>query len=265
MGGVEVAVAVGAGIVVVGIISAMVRRRGSREAQSVAGYRQTLDVLGHLGGAERGLGGHGTGAGDAPRTGLPDEPTAGGPSRFDDLGARAGGRGPGEVPPRRDRSLLAMERPARRLGLPVAALLLVLAAGGAAAYMVVRSHHATPPPKKPARSHSHGHTTPTTTLPPRYTATTSTTTSATYVPTSSTYSLTIGATTSDCWMSVTSSSGTTVLAQTFAAGATASVPLTGHSTIVIGAPRSAEMSIGGVPVVLPSGIAGPFTVTLVPS
>jgi hypothetical protein len=55
-----------------------------------------------------------------------------------------------------------------------------------------------------------------------------------------------------------------VLAQTFAPGASASLSLTGHSTIVIGAPGAAKVSITGVPVVLPGGAGGPLTVTLVP-
>jgi len=96
-----------------------------------------------------------------------------------------------------------------------------------------------------------------------------TSSSATYTPStasgSTAYSLLVGATTSDCWMSVTSSTGTTVLAQTFTPGATASVSLTGRATIVIGATPSAQLAIGGIPLVLPSGATSPFTVTLVPS
>lgn len=263
---VEVAAAIGAGIVVVVIVSVLVRWRGSREAHSVDGYRQTLDVLGHLGGADRGASRQGSSGGDVPQTGYRQRVAK--PANLDDLG---GGERPRitssfvGAPGRRDRSLLVMDRPARHLALPLAALVLVLAAGGASAYLIERSHHVKHPPKESTSSHSHARAPTATTLPPRYSALSSTSSSATYAPATATYSLSVGATTSDCWMSVMSASGTTVLAQTFAAGASTSLSLTGHSTIVIGAPGAAELSIGGVPVVLPTGAGGPFTVTLSPA
>jgi len=264
---VEIAGALGAGIVAVVIVSAMVWRRRSTEAQSVAGYRQTLDVLGHLGGADRGVKSRPPGSGRVLRDAASEQSMSGVRADFDDLGTPA--RQPtGEqkdVPPRRDRSLMVMDRPARRLGAPLAALALVLAAGGAAAYLVVRSHHVTPPAKQAKSSHSHHRAPPATTLPARYTPVTSTASSATYAPATATYSLTLAATTSDCWMSVTSATGTIVLEQTFTAGATASLTLTGHATVVLGAPQSAKLAIGGVPVTLPNGMAGPFTVTFTPS
>ena len=278
---VEVAVALAAGVGVVAIVLALARRRRATDAHSVDGYRQTLDVLSHLGGSDRGVESRSLTdlARGAPRAapGLPPRAAPGAPASgggdggvagsFDDLDA--GARHPipttiGNDAPRRDRSLLVMERPARRLAGPVAAVVLIVAVGAAAAYVVSRSHHAARPPKQATSSHSHTRTPPTTSLPTRYTAVSSTSASATYEPPKATYSITIGATTSDCWMSVTTETGTTVLAQTFAPGASASLSLTGHSTIDIGAPSSAKVSIGGVPVVLPSGIAGPFTVTLVP-
>jgi hypothetical protein len=290
---VDVAAALGAGFVLVVILAAVVRRRRSNEAQSVAGYRQTLEVLGHLGGTDRGIrphlrdasspnpASHGAGAQDVlspksvpnaeggPRPLPHGRLVAGEASTFDDdVGTEPPRRGPVELvgaPAGRDRSLIAMQHSGRRLGGPAAVLALILAAGGVAAYMVVRSHHVTPPPRHDASSHSNRPSTVPPAAPTKYTAVSSTGSSATYAPDTATYSLTIGATTSDCWMSVTASSGTTVLAQTFAAGATASLSLTGHTTIVIGAPQSAKLLIGGVPVVLPSTAGGPFTVTLAPT
>lgn len=276
---VEVAVAVGTCIVLVAIVSVLVRRRGSRETQSVAGYRQALDVLGQVAGGERETRRHGSPTSGVPRVEAHESPSAAAPPRFDDVETETSQRrstAARGTPARRDRSLLVMERPARRLGAPLAALLLIVVAGGAAAYLIVRAHRPTHPPKQPASTHSRSHTPPaaghkaaqqttTTTGPPRYTAVSSTGSSAVYAPATSTYSLRIGATTSDCWMSVTSASGTTVLAQTFAPGASASLSLTGHSTILLGAPRSAKMSIDGVPVELPGGIQGPYTVTLSPA
>jgi hypothetical protein len=275
---VEVAVAVGTGIVLAAIVSMLVRRRGSREAQSVAGYRQALDVLGQVAGAERGARRHGSSGSGLPK-GEPDEPGEAAPSRLDVDTATGRGRSSaarGRVRAHRDRSLLVMERPARRLGAPLAALLVIVVVGGAAAYLIVRAHHVTHPPKQSASAHSLRHTpakkrqksgpqTTTTTGPPRYTAVSSTGSSSVYAPVTSTYSLRIGATNADCWMSVTSATGVTVLAQTFAPGASASLSLTGHSSILLGAPRAAKVSIDGVPVVLPSGIAGPYTITLSPA
>lgn len=290
----DVAAALGAGFVLVVILAAVVRRRRSNEAQSVAGYRQTLEVLGHLGGTDRGIrphlrdasppnpSPHSAGAQDVlPPKSVPNAEgrprplpygrlVAGEATSFDDVGTEPPRRGPVELvgTPGRDRALMAMQHSGRRLGGPAAVLALILAAGGVAAYMVVRSHHVTPPPRHDASSHSHTATTapPTTpTTPTKYTAVSSTSSSATYAPETATYRLTIGATTSDCWMSVTSASGTTLLAQTFAAGASTSLTLTGHTTIVIGAPQSAKLTIGKAPVVLPSSAGGPFTVTLSPA
>lgn len=268
MDAVEVAVAVACGaVVIVVVVFAALRGRSRREVHSVTGYRQTLDVLGHLGGAERGVAPHGGEEGEAPRATPYERSRTVPPVTFDDLGTEA----PRRIhvafaePPRRDRSLSVMERPARRLGVPLLALVLILAVGGGVAYLAVHSHHPAHHPKSATSSHSHRHTPTGTTLPATYTAVSSTSSSATYVPVTSSYSLTVGATTSQCWMSVTEANGTTLLAQTFAPGATDSLTLTGHSTIVIGAPASAKVTIGGVPVVLPKGVPGPFTVTLSPS
>ncbi len=282
-------VAFGAVIVVVVSASALFRRRGGREAQSVAGYRQTMDVLGHLGEA-RGIHRQGLPEAAVPVAAPHERSKAAGAGRFDDAQSSRGRSSTGvhgAPPRRRDRSLVVMERPARRLFAPLAVSVVVLAAVGGAAYVVVRGHHTTRPPaahrpaQASAHSHSHshshgqththshghsqGHTSTPSTAPASYTAVSSTSSSATYAPVTSSYSLTVGATTADCWMSVTSSSGTTVLAQTFTPGTSASVSLDGGSTILLGAPRAAKMSIDGVPVVLPKGIAGPYTVTLSPA
>lgn len=260
---VEVAVALGAVIVVVVIVSLLFRKRGTREAQSVADYRQTLDVLGHVS-AERGVRPQASDP-EAPRAVPFEAPRQPATSHVVDAGRRRRTGAPGGAPATRDRSLLVMERPARRLGVPLAVLVLVLALCGGAAYLGVRARHPAHPSKQATRSHAHRHTTTPTTAQASYAAVSSTSSSATYAPATSAYSLTIGATTADCWISVTSASGTTVLEQTFAPGASASVSLTGNSTILLGAPRAAKISIDGVPVVLPSGIQGPFTVTLSPA
>ena len=281
---VEVAAALGAVAVLVVIASLLVRRRASRETQSVAGYRRALDVLGQVAEGEHRPRQPGPGAPDGPwgsRSAPPERPGRMAPGRLDGVHTEAAVRrssvAPDEGLARRDRSLLVMEHPARKLG-PTLAVLVVAVAVGGAAYLIVRSHHSTRPPAQ-AASGSRGRTTtrhePTThkrakkqtsTAPPsRYLASSSTGSSATYAPATSSYSLTVGASTGACWMSVTSASGKTVLAQTFAPGASATISLAGRSTVVLGAPKSASLEIDGAPVVLPSATGVPYTVTISPA
>ncbi len=312
MEGVEVVVAVAGGVIVVAVIVVLAGRRRPKDGHSVASYRQTLDVLGSLGGAQRSLR---PVAGGVERVAERSEgavdPSAGvGIRRVSSRATFDGMRAPGELSPlaagqreriapsrtglgeapgaedavradtqspsgppaidrkdRTDRALVSLGRPARRLGTPVFIAVLVLAAAGMAAYFVVRSHPASHAAATPAghrhRARRGSHST-TTTVPSAYSAVQSTASSATYALAKSTYSLRIGATTSACWMSITSN-GATVLAQTFAPGASAAVPVTGKSTLVIGAPASATVTISGIPLVLPPGASGPFTVTLLPS
>ncbi|MGH8988569.1 MAG: hypothetical protein ACRDXC_08230, partial [Acidimicrobiales bacterium] len=133
----EVAVAVVAGIVVVVIVSALVRRHGSGESQSVVGYRQALDVLGQVAGGERDPGGQAPPVPGPPTAplGRPGEPALG---HFDDVspepdeGRSTSGRA--DRTPRRDRSLRVMERPARRIGAPLVLLVVVVVVAGGAAY-----------------------------------------------------------------------------------------------------------------------------------
>jgi hypothetical protein len=283
---VEVAVALGVCVVLVVAVAVAVHRRGGREAQSVKGYRQALDVLGQVAGGERRVGPRAAPGADAPMPSSGDRPVAWAHDGLEEPGTddarRRSTAAAGEARGRRDHSLSVMERPARRLGASLAAVVVVLAVGGAA-YVVVRTRHPThrsahagsssspAHARTPSRSPTHAHATagsspPTTTrVPAQYTAVSSTSSSATYAPSASRYELTVGATTADCWMSVTSSTGTTVLAQTFTPGASSSLSLAGRATILLGAPRAAKLSIDGVPVVLPSGISGPYTVTLAPS
>lgn len=103
-----------------------------------------------------------------------------------------------------------------------------------------------------------------TTLPSSYSPTTATATAATYVPPVSPYTLVVGATTGNCWISVTSG-GSTVLAQTFSPGTEQSLSLSGVATVLVGAPSVLTVTLDGAPVVLPSGFGSPFTMTLSPA
>lgn len=287
MGEVEVGAGLAA-VVVIGAVVLLARRRSSSEAKSVAGYRETLDVLGHLGGSARHGGPVGaTRPARAPRPARLEQASRGAVPVFGDRSEDppatatrwqrhddddgAGARRPRlesvrTGPPPRP-SLAAMQRPARGLGLPVVVALVVLAAAAAGAYVELRGHRHSPAAARTKVSHtttSHpAHSVTTPSAPSSYAPLSASSTRATYVPSTTDYSVTIGATTGPCWVSVTSG-GTTLLEQTFAAGASASVTLKGAGTVVLGAPQNATVSIGGVPVELPKGSAGPFTMTFAP-
>ena len=105
----------------------------------------------------------------------------------------------------------------------------------------------------------------TTTVPTSFVAATSTPTSATYVPPAPSYTLTLTATTGACWVTVKSSTGSTVFSQTLASGQTQSVPLTGAGTIDLGAPSALTVTLDRKPVVLPNGYQTPFLMTFQPA
>lgn len=162
-------------------------------------------------------------------------------------------------------------RPARRRpAVPVTAAAVVVAA---VVGVVLGLELTGGPSGSPAASHT-GHRTsghkhqppPTSTTPAQYTAVTSTASTATYVPAAASYSLQVGSTAGGrCWISVTSSSGTTVFAETLSTGASKTLAMSGNVTMVIGAPAAAAISIDQVPLVLPPGAQAPFDVTLAPA
>lgn len=240
----------------------------------MSGYRETLDVLGRLQGRERERGARpqrqeepdaargptGSGPGQTQPERGPEEPSPRGP-------AAPPLRGPGSPLGMRGSGNPGGVRGSRRgASAGLAGLALVLVAGAAVAYGVARTHHTHAP--TPAASQKTRDTTSTTTtsttLPSSYTAVSAGPSAATYAPAATSYSLEMGATSGNCWMSVTSQNGTTVFAKTLTAGSTASVSLSGRATVLVGAPTVATLSAGGVPLQLPSSIVGPFTVTLAP-
>lgn len=162
-----------------------------------------------------------------------------------------------------------MNRAPRRIGGIVAVAALVLAAIGAIVYVGVRSPHknrgASVTTTTGRSRHSATTTTTATTLPARYIAVSSTTSSATFAPVAASYTLMVGATTGDCWVSVTEASGTAVLSQTLTPGTSKSFAMSGKTTIVIGAPSVVKVSIDDVPAVLPQGAQAPYTVVLAPA
>ncbi|MGH8981404.1 MAG: DUF4115 domain-containing protein, partial [Acidimicrobiales bacterium] len=225
--------AVGAGVIVIGavVLVAMLRRRGPTESNAVSSYRGTLETLGRV---------HG-----------------GNPQAADG----------GFTPRRAERSLAAMDHRSRHWAVPAAVVVLVLAAAGGLAYVGTHRTPAKPHADSGYRAthdaghhRNHGHTT-TVTAPSNYSPVASTASSATFAPDKTNYSLTIAATSGECWVSVTSSTGATLLEETMAAGTSKSVSTSGRTTVVLGAPTAAALSIDGVPATLPAGVVGPFTVT----
>ncbi len=259
------AIEVVAGVAVIVACVVLLGRRRPGDATSVRGYRDTLSTLEQLQGQPR--------QERAPRTG--SRPQAG--SRTD-MGRYSGlealGRastGPPARSGRQSRRLMAtLDREPRRLGAPILAVAILAAVVGAVLYVGLRAHHPRSGPAGSATaSHHHGPTgttsTTSTTLPARYTASNATTSSATYAPATTSYTLSLGATTGACWMDVTNAKGTTVLAQAITPGTTRPLTLSGQATVVIGAPSVAVLKIDGVPAGLPSGAQSPFTVTLTPA
>jgi hypothetical protein len=266
----------------------LVRRRGGDETHSVEGYRSTLDTLGGMRARTSTV----RVLGQSEEADEPPRP----PARnlvFED---------PASTPPAlgrrgQDRAMSAMNHRPRRLGAPilvaavVIALLVVVVVIGARA-----QHHHSNATATTTTGHAkttsttghtgttttaghgttttagHGRTTTTTapkatttTVPTSFVAATSTPTSATYVPPAPTYTLTLTATTGACWVTVKSSTGSTVFSQTLASGQTQSVPLTGAGTIDLGAPSALTVTLDRKPVVLPNGYQTPFLMTFQPA
>ncbi|MGH9093049.1 MAG: RodZ domain-containing protein [Acidimicrobiales bacterium] len=241
--------------------------------------------------------------GDLERQGRPGGPPGGTPHVAGEAGGgRRSGRGGlvfDDQPPAphggasqrgdhrgEDRAISAMNHRPRRLGAPILVGLVVLALLAVVVYIGARSpHHGTPPAGHGTGKgtttttaagaggggHGHGTTTTsaprttTTTAPQTYTAVTSSATAASYTPPSGSYTVTLAATTGNCWVTVSSSSGSSLLSQTLTAGQSVPVTASGQTTIVVGAPSVVRVSIDHRPVVLPTGYQTPFTITLTPA
>lgn len=175
------------------------------------------------------------------------------------------------------RTLEAMNRRAPRVGGPLLVVVVLLAALGGLLYLGVQTKH----PQHPSADHTHGAAAagkgsksdtgttsgppPTTTLPASYNPVAYTDSTATYVPPQTSYTVVVAATTGTCWMSVTEADGTSPFSGLLVAGTSMSFKLTGTSSVVLGAPWSASITLDRASVVLPSGATAPFVVTLVPA
>jgi hypothetical protein len=223
---------------------------------------------------------------------------------FDDAGP-SGGLPTRPAPRVQTRALTAMNHRPRRLAGPIAVAVVVLAVlglvvalgararppraaapprGGTATSQTValpagqggagggaKTAPSTTPPTtgmSPHRS-SGGHTgtTPTTAaaVPTKFKALDATPTSATYAPPAASYTITITTTNGECWITVSSSSGATLMSQTLAVGVSRAVPATGVTTVILGAPSAVTITVDHEPVILPTGYQTPFHITFQPA
>ena len=169
-----------------------------------------------------------------------------------------------------DRVIRSIDHRPRRLAGPAAAvgavLVLVLVLILTGLHSNTPKHHGKPasaatttPTRHP--DHHRATTTTSTTAPPSVSApTTSTAHAATYTVAAPSYSLTIAATTGECWVEVTSTAtGTVLFTMTLQSGQSHTIAATGPVTVIAGAPAVFSATVNGAPVTLPPGNQAPFT------
>jgi hypothetical protein len=174
-----------------------------------------------------------------------------------------------------DRVIDSISHRPRRLGGPIAAvaavLVLVLVLILTGLHSDSTKHHGkavsapTTPTTHPATKHKHHEatTTTSTTAPPSVSPPTATTAhTASYTVSASTYSLTLAATTGECWVDVTNpATGAVLFTTTLQSGQSHAISATGPVTVIAGAPGAFAATVNGAPVTLPPGNQAPFTLT----
>jgi hypothetical protein len=230
----------------------------------------------------------------------PAVPNPAEPVKFDDTGAtvgplvEGGGDGPPEGPRPSfmrgddDKAMHFIEHRPRRLGAPLAAigvvtvLIIVLIVtglhsdtkpprhGSSSTATTTPLHAATTVPAHGGTSgRDHGHhartatTTTTTTAPAAVSApTVASAHAATYDVALGSYSLSLSASSGECWVEAEDPATRTVLfTGTLFAGQSHIVSATGPVVVIAGAPAAFAATINGQPVTLPSGFQAPFTFT----
>ena len=171
-----------------------------------------------------------------------------------------------------DRVIHSINHRPRRLGGPIAAVAAVLVLivvliltglhsdtpkhhGRAAGATTTAITHPTTRPRHETT------TTTSTTVPPSVSAPTAPTAhAATYVVSGSAYSLTVAATTGQCWVDVTNpTTGAVLFTTTLQSGQSHAIAATGPVTVIAGAPAVFAATVNGSPVTLPPGNQAPFT------
>jgi hypothetical protein len=212
----------------------------------------------------------------------PPVPKAGDPLVFEEEPAGAEIRTSAETPPTTnfmrddDRALHSIDHRPRRLGAPLAAVGVVLVL---IVVLIVTGLHSTTPshhgksstattthvttPTTAHRTHR-PKTTTTTTTPPAVSSPKATSPhAATYQVASDSFSLVLSASNGECWVEVTTTSGTSLFTGTLFTGQSHTVTATGPLTVVAGAPAAFAATVNGAAVSLPFGYQAPFTLTFV--
>jgi Domain of unknown function (DUF4115) len=203
----------------------------------------------------------------------PPVPNPSEPLTFDDAS-------PEPVPPtfmtgNEDRVIHSINHRPRRLGGPAAAVAAVLVLvvvliltglhsdnskhHGKAATGVTSKPSTTHPP---ATHHHHAATTTTsTTAPPPVSAASAVTAhTATFTVAAADYSLTIGATSGECWVEATNTAtGAVLFTTTLLSGQSHAIAASGPVTVIAGAPAVFTATVNSAPVALPPGNQAPFT------
>lgn len=259
------------------------QRAGARRPGTAdGGLSETAEVTDAGSAARAGTAGRGSGAATPA-----DKPVV-----FDDMSPAAPLR---DTPRGRRRAMSAMNRHPRHLAAPIAvaavvvALVVGLVIAGADTHRPPAHHAATNPSTSVTagrgrvnNGHAHGSqatgarggdgrthratpSTTTTTIPTQYAAVQSTANGATYVPPAATYSVTVSTPGGACWVEIVEqSTGNTVFGRTLEPGQAETLTLNGASTVQLGAPTAAAITLDGEAVVLPAGYQTPFTLTFQP-
>ncbi len=178
---------------------------------------------------------------------------------------------------RQERAMEAINHRPRRLAAPLAAVVVV---GVLVAVLIVAGTHRNTPrhdnvattTTAHARARSATHqtttttTTATTTAPPAVSAPQPTSAqAATYKVAAASYSLSLAATTGECWVQATTPSGSVLFSNVLSAGQSHTIAATGPVTVEAGAPGSFAATVDGAPVTLPPGAQSPFSLSFVPA
>ena len=197
------------------------------------------------------------------------------PVTFDDAGADGGAPPGGFMSGTEDPVIHSINHRPRRLGGPAAAvaavtvLIVVLIVTGL--HTNSPNHHGrsgtatttagTHP--RPTSRHSNATTTTTTTAPLTVSAPASTSAyAATYQVADASYSLSLAATTGECWVEAKdTATGSVLFTATLFSGQSHTITASGAVTVIAGAPAAFSATVDGSTVSLPSGYQAPFTLS----
>jgi hypothetical protein len=173
-----------------------------------------------------------------------------------------------------ERVMHAINHRPRRLGGPAVAVGAVVVL---IVVLIITGLHSNSPTHHPkssgtvtttARTHHHAAgrhptTTTTTTAPPTVSAPASPTAhTATYHVADASFSLSLAATTGECWVDATdTATGTVLFTGTLFAGQSHAISATGPVTVIAGAPAAFSATVDGSAVTLPLGYQAPFTLS----